>query len=161
MARETLILWVGRHDRQPWKGLCEDYAKRIARSQPIRLQRIRAAPGEGLQRLEREADLIERALPDPSWLVALDARGRATSSERFAAKLQKIRDQWPHPMVFVVGSDLGLSPRIVQRARWRLSLGPMELGHEIARLVLCEQLYRALAIQQGIQYHRAPLGRRS
>ena len=79
------------------------------------------------------------------------------SSLEFSKRLAKTREEWPHPLVFAVGSDLGLSREVLQAARWRLSLGPMTLPHELARLVLYEQLYRALAIERGIKYHRVPL----
>lgn len=95
------------------------------------------------------------ALPDPCWPVALDAGGRTMKSEAFAGELARLRREWPHPVVFLIGSDLGLDPGVVKRARTRLSFGPMVFGHELARLVLYEQLYRALAMDRGIKYHRA------
>jgi 23S rRNA (pseudouridine1915-N3)-methyltransferase len=66
------------------------------------------------------------------------------------------RREWPRPVVFFLGSDLGLDPDLAARCRLRLSLGPLTLPHSLARLVLLEQLYRALSILEGIQYHRKP-----
>ena len=60
------------------------------------------------------------------------------------------------PVVFFLGSDLGLDPNLVAKCRQRLSLGPLTLPHALARLILLEQLYRALSILEGIQYHRRP-----
>lgn len=79
------------------------------------------------------------------------------SSEAFAARLATLRDTFPHPVAFLIGSDLGLAPEVLEAADLRLALGPMTFGHELARLVLYEQLYRAAAIEGGIKYHRSSL----
>ena len=79
------------------------------------------------------------------------------SSEHFSRWLQSLRSEWPHPVVFVLGSDLGLGDSFLERARERLSLGKMTLPHNLARLILYEQIYRALSITAGMQYHREPL----
>jgi 23S rRNA (pseudouridine1915-N3)-methyltransferase len=156
MARELLILWVGRHDREPWKGLCADYRKRIARFVAVRDQQVRVRPSDPARQLEAERDAILAALPDPVWLVALDVRGEARDSVAFSRWLTSSQADWPHPLAFLVGSDAGLHEDVLRRCRGRMSLGPMTLAHELARLVLYEQLYRALAIDRGLQYHRAP-----
>ena len=155
MGREILILWAGRHRRDAWDGLCGRYRVRIARSLPIVERAVKVKPGADRRRSEAEALLA--ALPDPCWPVALDGRGRAMSSERFAAWLERLQRDWPHPVAFVVGSDEGLGEPLLAACRERLSLGPMTLPHELARLVLYEQIYRALSIQAGIKYHRGPL----
>ena len=68
--------------------------------------------------------------------------------------MRRLADEWPHPIAFLIGSDLGLDPEIAAAARRRLSFGPMIFGHQLARLMLYEQIYRALAIERGIKYHR-------
>lgn len=97
------------------------------------------------------------ALPEPSWTIALDRRGKAVSSKQLARRLADLNETWPHAIGFLVGSDLGLSESVLERCRERLSFGPVTLPHELARLVLYEQLYRALSILGGIKYHREPL----
>ena len=114
-------------------------------------------PATGGDRAAAEGEALLKALPDPVWTVALDRRGRARSSPELAAWLGRTLDGWPHPIAFLVGSDLGLAPAVVAGARTRLSFGPLTLPHELARLVLFEQLYRALSIRSGIKYHREPL----
>ena len=104
-----------------------------------------------------EATAIRRALPQPHRLVTLDRRGRAMDSRELAAYLQKGREEWPHALAFVVGSDLGLAPELVAAAHLSLSLSALTLPHQLARLVLWEQLYRGLSLTAGIKYHRAPL----
>ena len=155
MGREIAILWAGRHRRDDWDQLCRRYRDRIARFGPIREQAVKVR--RGAARLEAEAEALKSALPQPSWAVALASEGRKMTSEAFAVWLERLERDWPHPLVFVVGSDLGLGGAIRESCRETLSLGPMTLPHEMARLVLYEQIYRALCIRAGIKYHREPL----
>ena len=160
MARELIVMWVGRESGGPWSELCTDYRERIERWSAVRDVPVRPRGSADRRdeaerrRLEREAVLS--ALPEPCALVALDARGRARSSESFSSWLQQKQESYPHPIVFLVGSDAGLDPELRRSSELQLSFGPMTLPHELARLVLYEQLYRALAIQHGIKYHRDP-----
>ena len=156
MSREILILWAGRHQRKTWEELCADYRRRIAREIPIRDQRVKVRAGGGRARRRAEGRALEAALPDPCGSIALDRGGRMTSSEELADKLRGLHEKWPHPIAFLIGSDLGLDGGVLGTARERLSLGPMVLGHELARLVLYEQIYRAICIGRGIKYHRQP-----
>ena len=158
MGREFLILWAGRHQRRAWEELCSTYRRRIAREIPICDHPVRVrASRDGLPRLRAEGRALRAALPDPCWTIALDRRGRMLSSEDLAAQLRRLKEEWPHPVAFLIGSDLGLDEELVRQARQRISFGPMTLGHELARLVLYEQLYRALSLERGIKYHRQRL----
>jgi 23S rRNA (pseudouridine1915-N3)-methyltransferase len=104
--------------------------------------RARAAEAERLR-----ARLLPRALR-----VALDPAGRApASSEAFAAWLAR-RMEEPRPVAFLVGGALGLDPALAAEAEERLSLGPLTMPHQLARVVLAEQLYRALATAAGHPY---------
>jgi 23S rRNA (pseudouridine1915-N3)-methyltransferase len=157
MGREIVVLWAGRHQRDAWDGLCGRYRQRIEHSLPCHERTVKAGTGSGRERLAAEANAFRRALPDPAWTVALDRRGRQRSSTELAQWLRGQQESWPHALVFLLGSDLGLDDTLLGECRERLSLGPMTLPHELARLVLYEQLYRALSINAGIQYHRRPL----
>ncbi len=155
MARQLLILWVGRHQPAAWEALCGEYRTRIGRYVAVRDQQIKSrGGGSDPARRRAEGQALLAALPEPCWTIALDARGKQLSSEGLAAEMQRLRDEWPHPVAFLIGSDLGLDPDVTGRARRRLSLGPMILGHHLARLVLYEQIYRGIAINRGIKYHR-------
>lgn len=153
-GRQLLVLWAGRHQREPWEGLCAGYRERIARHVEMSDRRIRAA-GDDRARRRAEGQAMLAALPEPCWTIALDPRGKMLTSEQLAAEMRRLADEWPHPIAFLIGSDLGLDPGLAQAARRRLSLGPMIFGHELARLMLYEQIYRAVAIDRGIKYHRA------
>jgi 23S rRNA (pseudouridine1915-N3)-methyltransferase len=139
--------------------LCARYRDRIKRTVPVRELAIRARAGGGSggggdRRARSEGAAILAALPDPVWLVALDPGGTPMSSEAFAAELARLRREWPHPVAFAIGSDEGLAREVLAASRTVLSLGPMTFSHELARLVLYEQLYRTQAIEAGSRYHR-------
>lgn len=155
MAREIVIVWAGRHLRASWEELCEDYRSRIARSVPIRDVPIRVRSVDGPERRRAEGKSILGCLPDPAWLIALDEKGTSYDSVAFAAHFNRLRREWPHALVFVIGSDQGLADEVLGAAKERLSLGPLTLPHELARVVLYEQLFRALCMDAGINYHRA------
>lgn len=97
--------------------------------------------------LERQAGRM------PAVAVLLDSRGRAMSSEAFAAWLGSRRDQGAQHLVFAVGPASGWSEQTRARAQLLLSLGPMTMAHALARVVLAEQIYRAFTILAGHPYH--------
>jgi 23S rRNA (pseudouridine1915-N3)-methyltransferase len=157
VARELLIVWAGRHHRSGWEEICTDYRRRIVRWVPVRDLPVRArAAADDPQRQRAEGQALLAAAPDPVWTVALDSRGEMLDSGQLAERLARLRSEWPHPIAFVIGSDLGLDRAVLDAARWTLSLGRLTLSHELARVVLYEQLYRALTIEAGMSYHREP-----
>jgi 23S rRNA (pseudouridine1915-N3)-methyltransferase len=157
-VRELVVAWAGRHQRSNWEEICASYRKRIARLATVRdvPVRARAAPDDP-QRMKAEGAALLAALPPSAWTFALDSRGEALSSEQFAARLSRLKEEWPHPVAFLIGSDLGLDRAVLDGARAVLSFGPLTLSHELARVVLYEQLFRALSIEAGMSYHREPL----
>lgn len=102
--------------------------------------------------MAREAEAITAALRPEERLVALTEEGESFSSTALARRLEGSGSE---RMAFVIGGADGLDPALRARASWRLSLSPLTFPHELARLLLLEQLYRALSIQQGGPYHRA------
>ena len=124
---------------------------------PIRDIPVRARGGaDDPQRRRAEGQALLAALPAPAWTVALDSRGEMPDSAELAGRLARLKADWPHPVVFLLGSDLGLDRGVVEAARWCLSLGRLTLSHELARAELYEQLFRALSIEAGMSYHREP-----
>lgn len=158
MGRELLILWAGRRRRDSWDRMCRPYQERIRRQTPLTESIVRVGGGgEGRSRRQAESRALLTALPSPCWPVAVDRRGVARSSRELADWLGRLRGEWPHPIAFLLGSDVGLSSEVMAKARDSLSFGPLTLPHELARLVLYEQLYRALSIRAGMKYHRPRL----
>ena len=101
---------------------------------------------------DKEADAIRAALRPDETLIALMEQGDTLASVPFAQRLEQFGNQ---RLAFVIGGADGLTPELKAQAHWRLSLSPMTFPHELARLMLVEQLFRAQAIVQGSPYHRA------
>lgn len=157
MGRDLLVVWAGRHQRPSWEQICADYRQRIGRLAAVRDVPVRArSAAADPQRRREEGRAILAALPPSSWTIALDVGGDAISSRELAVRLARLHTSWPHPVAFLIGSDLGLDPAVKAAARERVSLSPLTLSHELARVVLYEQLFRALSIAAGMSYHRAP-----
>lgn len=143
------IAWIGKTKEPAIASLTEEYLKRISRYVPV----------EGLT-LRDEAALLEmcgRSAGTKSaakfTLVLLDSRGKEFSSEQFAKFLGDYQDRNPLPLIFGVGGADGFSDAARTPAQHTLSLGKMTLAHELARVVLLEQLYRAFTILKGHPYH--------
>ncbi len=101
--------------------------------------------------MAREAQAIRAALRPGEELVVLTEEGQSFTSQAFARRLE---GSGSSRLAFVIGGADGLEPALKAQAAWALSLSPMTFPHELARLMLLEQLYRALSIQQGGPYHR-------
>lgn len=105
-------------------------------------------------RMQAEANMLLSKIPDDYRLIALNENGDTLSSEGFAAMLAKLRDHGAGGAAFLIGGADGLAWDVSSRADRRLSLGPMTLTHGLARIVLAEQIYRAMTILAGHPYHR-------
>jgi len=148
------IAWIGRTKEPAIQSLTDEYLKRISRYAQV----------EGLLLRDEEAllQMCGRATPakpgktinaGKSTLVLMDSRGKQYSSEEFARFLGEYQDRNPLPLVFAVGPADGFSETAIGAAQHTISLGPMTLAHELARVVLLEQVYRAFTILKGHPYH--------
>jgi 23S rRNA (pseudouridine1915-N3)-methyltransferase len=145
---------VGRMKRSPLSAAFDDYAKRL--TWPLTLKEVeekRPLPPEQLMAAEGEALL--GALPADCYLFALEPRGKALSSEDFAALLGRLQDEGRREVAFVIGGADGLSESLLARSDFKLTLGAMIWPHLLARVMLAEQLFRAQSILAGHPYHRA------
>lgn len=153
------VLWLGRASSDPYERQIETYRRRVHRRWPCRDLRLRPAPGgrgtDPRRALRREAETILARRGQGRPLVVLDERGRCPTSESFAAWLGDLEDRGTPGLDFVIGSDLGLDREIVGGADHLVSLSGLTLPHELARLVLWEQLFRATSILGGGAYHRS------
>ncbi|MBM4273600.1 MAG: 23S rRNA (pseudouridine(1915)-N(3))-methyltransferase RlmH [Deltaproteobacteria bacterium] len=100
----------------------------------------------------REAQRLQAQIPPKAWVAALDPRGREFTSEEFAAWLGQ-REEDARPLTFLIGGHWGLDPTLLAEAHELVALSRFTLTHEISRLVLLEQLYRAMTIRTGHPYH--------
>jgi 23S rRNA (pseudouridine1915-N3)-methyltransferase len=148
------VIAVGRPPAGPVRDAIAEYERRAARYWPLDVVEIRAEPAKSrttdeIRRLEATR-LLERT---SGVIIALDERGRSMSTEVFARWLSDRRDR-AEDLTFVIGGAFGLDAVVRDRASLVLSLSPWTLPHEMARLVLAEQLYRAGTIQRGEPYHK-------
>jgi 23S rRNA (pseudouridine1915-N3)-methyltransferase len=133
-----------------------DYETRAARYWPLDVHEVREerATGIPLDKVkEREALRLSEKVPERAQTVACELGGKSLTSEQFAELLQSAREQ-DRDLAFLIGGAFGLSPSVAKKSTMRLSLAPWTLPHEIARLVLVEQIYRAGTIVRGEPYHK-------
>ena len=154
-APRLQLACVGRL-RPPHDGPGALYERRLERMAGLRVDEVSAEPlerGEARARALEAERLRARLLPR-AVRVALDPAGRSpASSEAFAAWLGR-RLEEPRPVAFLLGGAAGLDPALVAECEERVSLGPLTMPHQLARVVLAEQLYRALCIARGHPYAR-------
>ena len=148
------VVAVGRAQDTHVEALWERYAGRLKPRPVLRIveDKRRAAAGELKQ---REARLLLEALPTDATVVVLDGRGKTLDSAGLARQLGRWRDQGTAGIAFVIGGADGLDDDVLARADLVLSLGPMTWPHQLVRVMLAEQLYRAQTILSGHPYHRA------
>ncbi|MHC5054086.1 MAG: 23S rRNA (pseudouridine(1915)-N(3))-methyltransferase RlmH [Planctomycetota bacterium] len=128
----------------------EEFAKRIARLAPFDI--IEAPESRGAAEEETGRRLLAR-VKEGDRVVLLSERGRAMTSEDLAKRIGKALNSGRGRLLFVIGGPYGVGAELEGRADELLSLGPMTLPHELARVVLLEQIYRALTILKGRSYH--------
>lgn len=158
-----LILAVG-HKMPAWVSMgFEDYARRMPRDMPLQLVEIRPQPRGGggadtpaqIDRmLKQEAQRLRPAIPAGATCVALDERGRAATTQELARLLEGWR-QNGGDVAFLIGGADGLDTELKRSAQLMLSLSAMTLPHQLVRVLLAEQIYRAASMLQGHPYHRA------
>lgn len=135
-----------------------EYQKRLSHWLPLDL--VEVAPGmrgkgrDAARAMADEGGRVQAALPRYAWVVALDGRGKAHSSEDLAQRLEHWRQQG-RDLAFLIGGPEGHAPEVLAAADERWSLGPLTLPHMLVRLVLAEQLYRACSLLANHPYHRA------
>lgn len=152
--KRILVVAVGRLKTSWCKEAAAHYQKLLSRHFRLDFAELKdspaALPAEERVRIEGEAILGK--LPERCAAVCLDERGETMTSVRFADFLRAIVEGGEEP-VFILGGPYGLAQPVRDRARSMLALGPMTLPHELARVVLCEQLWRAVSIWRNIPYH--------
>lgn len=135
----------------------EDYRQRLANYAEVEirvLKEVRPASKPEARVRQEEGEVLLAHLPAKALVVALDLGGRGLSSEELAVQLGHWQDGGRRQLIFLVGGALGLAPEVLARAEFKLSLSRMTFTHEMARLLLLEQLYRAFGIRAGSAYHK-------
>jgi 23S rRNA (pseudouridine1915-N3)-methyltransferase len=146
------IAWIGKTKEPAIQSLTEEYLKRISRYAPVEGLALRDETAL-LQMCGRAAKTDKTTSAAKSTLVLMDPRGKQFSSEEFASFLGDYRDRNPLPLVFAIGPADGFGEVARAAAQHTLSLGKITVAHELARVVLLEQVYRAFTILKGHPYH--------
>ena len=146
------IAWIGKTKEPAIQSLTDEYLTRISRYVPVEGLALRDEAAL-LQICGRATKATKTASAGKSTLVLMDSRGKQFSSEEFARFLGDYRDRNPLQLVFAIGPADGFSEAARGAAQHTMSLGKMTLAHELARVVLLEQVYRAFTILQGHPYH--------
>ena len=150
------IVAVGKLKEPYWRDAAAEYLKRLGPYATLNVIEVAdrdLARGEEQARATEGDDLL-RALPGGAHVVALDAAGRSVTSEAFADWIGACGLDGKSHLAFVIGGSAGFAPEVLGRADDRISLGAMTFPHQLARVVLLEQVYRGFRILRGEPYHR-------
>jgi 23S rRNA (pseudouridine1915-N3)-methyltransferase len=157
-----LVVAIGRLKQGPERELAERYRERfdeIGRKLGFRGLEIHeiaeSRARDAATRIAEEAVAIAALIPERSVLVALDERGENIDSASFARHLGRWRDEGSGTTIFTIGGADGLSPDLRRKAKLRIAFGSATWPHQMARVMLFEQIYRAATILAGHPYHRA------
>ena len=155
------LICVGKMRERFYIDAFEEYRKRLGAYCRFTLteiaeQRLPDDPSEAqiAAALEKEADALEKAVPPGAYVVALCVEGRQMSSPAFAKTLADWQSAGRSRVCFLVGGSCGLAERVKQRAGLRLSMSEMTFPHHLFRVMLAEQVYRALNLAAGGKYHK-------
>jgi 23S rRNA (pseudouridine1915-N3)-methyltransferase len=157
-----IVAAVGRLRESPERELVERYCKRaeqIGRRigfRDVEIIEVRESRAQEVgKRMIEESIALANVIPEKAATIILDERGENLDSGTFAARLRRWRDDGRPDAVFVIGGDDGLMPSLREKATMTLALGAATWPHHLVRVMLLEQIYRALSILSGHPYHRA------
>ena len=155
------IVTVGKLKEKYLRDGIAEYSKRLSRFANLEMIELadektpdRASDSENQKILELEGTRILSKIGDRDFVIVLAIEGKTLSSEQFSKQLEQAPINGFSTLTFVIGGSLGLSPQVKKRANLSISFGRLTLPHQLMRLVLVEQIYRAFTIQQGSPYHK-------
>jgi 23S rRNA (pseudouridine1915-N3)-methyltransferase len=155
------LLCVGKLKEAYWRSACEEYKKRLGafcRPNIVEVDEYRLPEKPSQAQidagLEAEGKKLLEQIPAGSYVITLCIEGKELSSTQLAEKLAAVSVQGYSRVFFIIGGSFGLSPAVKARSDLRLSMSPMTFPHQLARVMVLEQLYRALGINAGTKYHK-------
>jgi 23S rRNA (pseudouridine1915-N3)-methyltransferase len=149
------LIWVGKTRNEHLRALVEDYLARLGRFVRTEVTELRESSARTEREgIEDEGRRIIGALREDAFLVLLDVAGREWGSIELASEVEKWQTTGKREVAFVIGGHGGVSQAVAARAHVRWSLSHLTLTHEMARVVLTEQLYRAYTIIHGLPYQK-------
>ena len=154
------VLTVGKIKEKFYTAAIDEYSKRLSRY--CKLNIIQVADEKTIENsTEKEMDIIKakegerilKNIPDDAFVITLEINGKMLDSEELADKINKLGIMGESHIVFVIGGSLGLHQDVSKRANFKLSFSKMTFTHQMIRLLLIEQIYRAFKISRGEKYH--------
>jgi len=142
------FIWVGKTKDKNWRALQEEYLQRLSHFVKFEITELK----DGTK--ETESKRILENLNQSHFVCLLDVKGRSVSSPELAQEIEKWQNRGLKEVIFVIGGAEGVASEVVERANFSLSLSFLTLTHEMARVVLVEQLYRAYTIIKGFPYQK-------
>ncbi len=149
------LIWTGKTRDAHLKALTDDYLNRLSHFVRCEISEFRESPGwEKKAGIDKDSKRISDGLPEGGFSVLLDPEGIEWTSQQLAKELQGWREKGTKEVTFIVGGPSGVSEELAARATKRWSLSRLTLTHEMSRVVLLEQLYRAYTIIHGLPYQK-------
>lgn len=155
------ILSVGKLKESYLKEGIKEYTKRLTRFAKIELLEVedemapeRLSEAEEILVKKKEGERLLKLIPDQAFKIALDLKGKTMTSELFAKQLAETALRGKSHLIFIIGGSLGLSEEVLNRADLRLKCSDFTFPHQLMRLILVEQIYRAFKINHGESYHK-------
>lgn len=155
------VIAVGKMKEKPYRAMADEYLKRLSRygrfeeiELPDLPEPANSSPTMEAQIRQKEGETILQRIRPGDYVIALTIPGRQHPSPELAAHLQQLTVRGSGNIVFVIGGSLGLSPSVIARADEQLSMSQMTFPHQLARVMLLEQLYRCAKITSGERYHK-------
>lgn len=146
------FVWVGKTKEKSWRALQEEYLKRLSHFVKFEIAEIK--DGGANETIEAESKRILENVNQTGFVCLLDVKGLESSSHELAGTIEKWQNRGLKEIAFVIGGAGGVSSEVVEKADYSLSLSRLTLTHEMARVVLIEQLYRAFTIIKGFPYQK-------
>ncbi|MDI1242904.1 MAG: 23S rRNA (pseudouridine(1915)-N(3))-methyltransferase RlmH [bacterium] len=146
------FIWIGKTKDKNWKTLQEDYLKRL--SHFVKCEIVQIKDSASHENAEIEGKRILEILNPKSFVVLLDVVGKTISSHKLSAEIEKWQNAGTKEISFIIGGFEGVSSDVRERADYLLSLSFLTFTHEMARVLLLEQLYRGYSILKGFPYQK-------
>ena len=148
------IVAVGKIKEKALTSLIEEYVKRISGYSKISITEVADEANDRSDVKEIEGQRILKQIKDDAYVILLDLQGKEIDSVQFSKLIQDINTYHASNITFVIGGSLGVSEQVRQRADYRLKISEMTFPHNLARLIILEQIYRAYKIANNETYHK-------
>lgn len=155
------IICVGKLKEKYWKDAVEEYSKRISRFAKVQITEVKESrisdnpsPAEEERVRKEEGEEILRKIKPGDFCITLEIKGKMLDSEQLADKISDICLSGRSTIDFVIGGSIGISPEVSSRADFKLSFSKMTFPHQMMRVILLEQIYRAFKINNNETYHK-------